>query len=65
MWEPRRLRTLWAFTACYRDSFTFLRGALVSFEDVIGLWKADSGHLLLGVFVIASCDTEIQYETLM
>jgi hypothetical protein len=22
MWEPRRLRTLWA-TACYRDSFTF------------------------------------------
>jgi hypothetical protein len=24
MWEPRRLTTLWAFTACYRDSFTFL-----------------------------------------
>jgi hypothetical protein len=24
MWEPRRLPTLWAFTACYRDSFTFL-----------------------------------------
>jgi hypothetical protein len=22
MWEPRRLATLWAFTACYRDSFT-------------------------------------------
>jgi hypothetical protein len=21
MWEPRRLTTLWAFTACYRDSF--------------------------------------------
>jgi hypothetical protein len=21
MWEPRRLRTLWASTACYRDSF--------------------------------------------
>jgi hypothetical protein len=21
--EPRRLTTLWAFTACYRDSFTF------------------------------------------
>jgi hypothetical protein len=29
MWEPRRLTTLWASTACYRDSFTFyynLRG---------------------------------------
>jgi hypothetical protein len=23
MWEPRRLGTLWASTACYRDSFTF------------------------------------------
>jgi hypothetical protein len=24
MWEPRRLTNLWAFTAFYRDSFTFL-----------------------------------------
>jgi hypothetical protein len=24
MWEPQHLTTLWAFTACYRDSFTFL-----------------------------------------
>jgi hypothetical protein len=24
MWEPRRLTTVWASTACYRDSFTFL-----------------------------------------
>jgi hypothetical protein len=23
MWEPRRLTTLWASTACYRDSFIF------------------------------------------
>jgi hypothetical protein len=23
MWQPRRLTTLWAFMACYRDSFTF------------------------------------------
>jgi hypothetical protein len=23
MWEPRRHTTIWAFTACYRDSFTF------------------------------------------
>jgi hypothetical protein len=22
MWEPRRLTTLWAFTACYRNSFS-------------------------------------------
>jgi hypothetical protein len=24
MWEPQHLTTLWASTACYRDSFTFL-----------------------------------------
>jgi hypothetical protein len=24
MWEPRHLTTLWASTACYRDSFAFL-----------------------------------------
>jgi hypothetical protein len=23
MWEPQHLTTLWAFTAFYRDSFTF------------------------------------------
>jgi hypothetical protein len=23
MWELRRLTTLWAFTTCYRDSFSF------------------------------------------
>jgi hypothetical protein len=23
MWDPRRLITLWAFTTCYRDCFTF------------------------------------------
>jgi hypothetical protein len=29
MWEPRRLTTLWASTACYRDSFTFTFVAVV------------------------------------
>jgi hypothetical protein len=30
MWEPRRLTTLWAFTACYRDNFNFLPSWLLS-----------------------------------
>jgi hypothetical protein len=30
MWEPRRLETLWACTAHYRDSFTFLHVQKVS-----------------------------------
>jgi hypothetical protein len=28
MWKPRRLTTLWASTACYRDSFTFFLPSL-------------------------------------
>jgi hypothetical protein len=32
-WDPRRLTTLWAFTACYRDSFTYL--AACSFHNMI------------------------------
>jgi hypothetical protein len=35
MWDPRPLTPLWAFTACYRDSFTFsllLRAGLGSHE---------------------------------
>jgi hypothetical protein len=24
MWDTQRLTTLWAFTACYRDNFTFI-----------------------------------------
>jgi hypothetical protein len=30
MWEPRRLTTLWAFMACYRDSFYFIFKFLVA-----------------------------------
>jgi hypothetical protein len=30
MWEPRRLTTLWVFTACYRDRFTFTSPPSVS-----------------------------------
>jgi hypothetical protein len=32
MWEPRYLTTLWAFTACYKDSCTFY---------FICLWESD------------------------
>jgi hypothetical protein len=34
MWEPPPLIPLWAFTACYRDSFTlFFCGALYSYRQ--------------------------------
>jgi hypothetical protein len=32
MWEPRLLTTLWASTACYRDSFTF---TFIGFTDYL------------------------------
>jgi hypothetical protein len=45
MWEPRRLTTLWAFTACYRDSFTILplakrgEGGLLKTRSSGNNWK--------------------------
>jgi hypothetical protein len=33
MWEPRRLTSLWASTACYRDSFTTLLLSLDFIRD--------------------------------
>jgi hypothetical protein len=31
--EPRRLTILWVFTACYRDSFTFL--PILNFQGLL------------------------------
>jgi hypothetical protein len=45
MWEPRRLTPLWAFTACYRDSFTFTSECNL----VITYWRLQtqrSGYIL-------------------
>jgi hypothetical protein len=33
MWEPRRLTTLWASTACYRDRFIFFVDYMSDFTD--------------------------------
>jgi hypothetical protein len=36
MWEPQHLTTLWAFTACYRDSFTFTSNNInIRFEELL------------------------------
>jgi hypothetical protein len=35
MWELRRLTTLWAFTTCYRDSFTFLSSTATNMKESI------------------------------
>jgi hypothetical protein len=48
MWEPRRLTTLWASTACYRDSFTFLRAKVIrhfSFFNIKPQLFAQREHL--------------------
>jgi hypothetical protein len=34
MWDPRRLTTLWVFTTCYRDSFTFLHFLLLLYRKL-------------------------------
>jgi hypothetical protein len=38
MREPRRLTTLWASTACYRDSFSFA----FLLHEVESFWETDS-----------------------
>jgi hypothetical protein len=46
MWEPRRLTNLWAFSACYRDTFTFI-------YRVLETWHArTSSFLLLHAFAL-------------
>jgi hypothetical protein len=37
MWEPRRLTTLWAFTACYRIALPLIFFALV-LVGFYGIW---------------------------
>jgi hypothetical protein len=44
MWEPRRLTTLWVFTACYRDSLAFTFFCL--------LHQRHSTHVLENVSII-------------
>jgi hypothetical protein len=37
MWEPRRLTTLWASKACYRDIFTMLLWEREGSETIVGM----------------------------
>jgi hypothetical protein len=37
MWEPRRLRNLWASTACYSDRFTILLYIALFDEDEVSV----------------------------
>jgi hypothetical protein len=57
MWEPRRHTALWAFTACYRDSFTF---DCVSYRNGC-LCRADWQQVVLGRYKFES-RSEIQSE---
>jgi hypothetical protein len=68
MWEPRRLRTLWTSTACYRNTFTFTYYFLFNFLDVSVCWRrwrsrVRNGACLnilkmyLSVFPLSSCNS--------
>jgi hypothetical protein len=41
MWEPRRLANLWASSACYRDSFTFLPSLTVTCRR-LNIWAENN-----------------------
>jgi hypothetical protein len=36
MWEPQCHTTLWAFTACCRDSFTFIGNSIERIRNLLG-----------------------------
>jgi hypothetical protein len=42
MWESRRLATLWASVACYRDSLTFFIFRKTTYRSRIGSFKRNS-----------------------
>jgi hypothetical protein len=62
MWDPWRVTTLWAFTACYRDSFSFYRMCYIANN-----WKFLSLHNIIVtskcvlvqsiIWFIMSCDS--------
>jgi hypothetical protein len=53
MWEPRRLTTLLAFMACYRDSFTFFHKEIVLADlDRIDLAKDEDEWRALVITVV-------------
>jgi hypothetical protein len=47
MWEPRCLTTLWAFTVCYRDGFTFLHFLRGTTVQKIELFIVTSARTLI------------------
>jgi hypothetical protein len=61
MWEPRRLTNLWAFTACYRDSFSFFIERLHLKEGLIqkmfvSLLTSEINHFFnLRIYILCKC----------
>jgi hypothetical protein len=58
MWEPRRHTTLWAFTACYRDSFTFLPFIFLGLFDP----EDGGGVFLRNVGLLSTRYTALYFE---
>jgi hypothetical protein len=65
MWEPQRLTSLWASTACcYRDGFTFFKSSykkksvINSWMWVFCVWKSDTSSL----FRIQGCFTHVMFH---
>jgi hypothetical protein len=56
IWEPRRLTTLWASTACYRDSVTFILD--VPERRIVCVYEVS---LFYSVTQIGSMDTYIRF----
>jgi hypothetical protein len=63
MWEPRHLITLWAFTACHRDSFTFFAVynktiQILAYADNIVLIGRNTGVLIEAIINLSKAAEE-------
>jgi hypothetical protein len=66
MWEPRRLTSLWASTACYMNSFTFYLRQNLSNSHILSSSSSKTPYavscLLHAVYVSCSLISSLQYH---
>jgi hypothetical protein len=60
MWEPRRLTTLWARTACYRDSFTLFFTTFMALLNITEEETSVYNSLPILAWKVKICSKEIQ-----
>jgi hypothetical protein len=60
MWKPQRLTTLWASTACYRDSFTLHSFTSLLHSLILGCLITSRCRMWIGIYMsVVNLDTNL------